>query len=155
MLREEAAYFASRWEDVARQPDAYWEEWVRAAAEGATRRLFVAEEDGTWLGIVGAYLRIDRTETQLMSMWVDPGTRRRGIARRLIRAVAEWARERGCARVYLFVQESNAPGQRLYLEAGFRPTGELERLPHRRGFKLLLWAPVDELLDAEADRRPP
>jgi ribosomal protein S18 acetylase RimI-like enzyme len=148
MLREEAAYFASRWEEVAREPDSYWQEWLRAAEEGTTRRLFVAEEDGAWLGVVGAYLRVDPAEAQLMSMWVDPSARRRGIARRLIRAVAEWARDRGCERVCLFVQEYNAPGQRLYLEAGFRPSGDLERLPNRRGFKLLMWAPVDELLDS-------
>jgi ribosomal protein S18 acetylase RimI-like enzyme len=79
-------------------------------------------------------------------MWVDPQARRRGVARQLIRAVAEWAREQGCVKVFLFVQESNAAAQRLYLEAGFRPTGDLERLPYRRGFKLLMWAPVEELL---------
>jgi ribosomal protein S18 acetylase RimI-like enzyme len=149
MLREEAQYFASRWDDVSRQPDTYWQDWVGAAAEGTTRRLLVVEEDGRWVGVVGAHLRVDPTEAQLMSMWVEPDARGRGIARALIRGVAEWARERGCDRVCLFVQESNAPAQRLYLEAGFRPTGDLQRLPQRRGFKLLLCAQVDTLLSPD------
>jgi ribosomal protein S18 acetylase RimI-like enzyme len=146
MLREESAYFSSRWEDVARQPESYWRDWVEAAAVGATRSLFVVEEDGRWVGAVGCHLRIDLSETQLISMWVAPDARGRGIAQELIRAVAGWARERGCDGVYLFVQEANGPARHLYERAGFRPTGEREQLPTRRGFKILLGAPVELLL---------
>lgn len=146
MLREETSYFTSRWEDVARQPEEYWRDWVDAAAEGTTRRLFVAEESGRWLGAVGCHLRVDRSEAQLISMWVAPEARGSGFAPHLIRAVAEWARERGCTGVFLFVQEANAPARRLYERAGFRPTGERETLPSRRGFKILMWAPVEHLL---------
>jgi ribosomal protein S18 acetylase RimI-like enzyme len=149
MLREETTSFSSRWEDVARQPDEYWREWVDAAADGGTRRLFVAEEGDRWLGAVGCHLRIDRSEAQLISMWVSPEARGSGLSHHLIRAVAAWACERGCAGVFLFVQEANAPARRLYERAGFRPTGERETLPSRRGFKILMWAPVERLLDDE------
>ena len=84
---------------------------------------------------------------QLISLWVDPRARGRGAARALIRAVAEWARDRGAERVVLFVQEANAPGRALYTRAGFLPTGD--RAPvgaGRPGFKLVLAAPVDSLL---------
>ena len=78
-------------------------------------------------------------------MWVDPEVRGQGVAERLIRAVADWAAERGCREVFLFAQETNVRAQRLYERAGFRPTGARERVPRRRGFKLLYSAPVDEL----------
>jgi ribosomal protein S18 acetylase RimI-like enzyme len=146
MLREESASFSSRWDDVAREPDAYWQEWVGAAAEGLTRRLFVAEDEDGWIGAVGCHLRVDPAETQLVSMWVSPAARRRGVAQALIRAVAGWARERGCDRVFLFVQEANTSARRLYEGAGFRATGERQELPRRRGFKIPMWAPVEELL---------
>jgi ribosomal protein S18 acetylase RimI-like enzyme len=146
MLREESAYFSSRWEDVARQPESYWRDWVEAAAAGATRCLYVVEEDGRWVGAVGCHLRVDPSETQLISMWVAPAARGRGIAQELIRAVAAWARDHGCEGVYLFVQEANAPARRLYEQAGFRPTGEREQLPTRRGFKILMSARVDALV---------
>ena len=146
MLREDASSFSSRWEDVAQQPESYWREWVEAAAAGRTRCLFVAEADGSWVASVGCHLRIDPSETQLMAMWVAPELRGRGLARELIRAVAGWAASRGSDRVFLFVQESNAPARRLYERAGFRPTGEREQLPSRRGFKILMWAPVERLL---------
>ena len=97
--------------------------------------------------MVGGFRRVDPAEVQLISMWVDPRARGRGVATALVRAVATWAQELGARRVVLFVQEVNAPGQALYARAGFRPTGD--RMPvgiGRRGFKLVYAASVDDVL---------
>ena len=148
MLREEAAYFSTRYEDVVRDPDSAWQAWVGEAAEGTDKALFVAEDDDGVLGVVGGFRRLDPLEVQLVSLWVDPRARGRGTAQSLIRAVAEWARDRGAERVVLFVQEANAPGRALYLRAGFRPTGDREPVgAGRPGFKLVVAAPVDRLLE--------
>jgi GNAT superfamily N-acetyltransferase len=150
MLREEAAYFSTRYEDAVREPEAVWRTWTADAAEGADKVLFVAEEGDAVLGVVGGFRRLDPTEVQLVSLWVVPEARGRGVAQSLIQAVAGWARGRGAERVFLFVQEANAPGRALYLRAGFRPTGAREPVgPGRPGFKLVVAASVDELL---ADR---
>ena len=147
MLREEAAYFSTRYEDVVREPQTVWQSWTTEAAEGVDKVLFVAEADGRTLGVVGGFRRLDPREVQLVSLWVDPGARGRGVARSLIHAVASWARDRGAEDVVLFVQEANAPGRALYLRAGFRPTGAREPVgPGRPGFKLVVSATVDELL---------
>ena len=126
MLREEAAYFSTRYEDAVREPEEVWKSWTAEAAAGEEKVLFVAEEDGRLLGVVGGFRRLDPSEAQLVSLWVDPEARGRGVARVLIRAVATWARGRGAETVVLFVQEANAPGRALYLRAGFRPTGARE-----------------------------
>jgi len=146
MLREEASYFGTRWEDAHAQSAEQWQAWTAEAAAGRTKTLVVAEENGRWLGVVGSFTRVNRREVQLISMWVDPKERGRGIARELIRAVAEWSRSKGRDRVCLFVQETNLPAQALYRSAGFAPTGDRELLPRRRGFKLLFAADVDERL---------
>ena len=148
MLRDEAQYFSTRYEDVVREPESTWRDWVAEGALGEEKVLFVAEDGDEVMGVVGGFGRLDRAEVQLISLWVDPRSRGRGAARGLIRAVAEWARERGAGRVVLFVQEANAPGRALYASAGFRPTGD--RTPigaGRPGFKLVLSAAVDELAD--------
>jgi ribosomal protein S18 acetylase RimI-like enzyme len=147
MLREEAAYFSTRYEDAVREPDAVWRAWTAEAAEGVDKVLFVAEDGDALLGVVGGFRRLDPSEVQLVSLWVDPGARGRGVARSLIRAVAAWARDRAAAEVVLFVQEANAPGRALYLRAGFRPTGAREPVgPGRPGFKVVVSAAVDQLL---------
>jgi ribosomal protein S18 acetylase RimI-like enzyme len=147
MLRDDADFFSTRYDDMVREPDSTWRDWVAGAATGAEKTLFVAEEGDRWLGVVGAFARVDPQEVQLISMWVDPAARGRGIAQRLIRAVAGWTLGRGSSRVVLFVQEANAPAQALYERAGFRPTGD--RTPGgggRSAFKLVLAAPVQDLL---------
>ena len=147
MLRDDADFFATRYEDMVREPDATWRDWVAEAAAGEDKVLFVADDGGAWLGVVGAFVRINSLEVQLISMWVDPDARGRGIARDLIRAVASWTLGRGSARVVLFVQEANTPARELYERAGFRLTGD--RAPASAGrsaFKLILAAPVADLL---------
>ena len=150
MLREEAAFFSTRYEDAVREPDATWQAWVGEAAQGVEKVLLVAEDDDGVLGVVGAFRRLDPGEVQLVSLWVDPRARGRGVARSLIRAVAGWAQGLGAGRVVLFVQEANAPGRALYLRAGFRPTGDREPVgAGRPGFKLVVVATVDELLESQ------
>ncbi len=147
MLRDDADYFSTRYEDMVREPESTWQAWVADAAAGVEKTLFIAEEQGRWLGVVGAFVRVNPLEVQLISMWVDPSARGRGVAQQLIRAVATWAAGRGSARVVLFVQEANTPAQQLYERAGFRLTGD--RAPAaggRSAFKLVLAAPVADLL---------
>jgi ribosomal protein S18 acetylase RimI-like enzyme len=96
---------------------------------------------------VGAFVRVNPREVQLISMWVDPRARGRGVARDLIRAVAGWTAARESTRVVLFVQEANEPAQALYRRAGFRATGD--RAPGgggRSAFKLVLAASVEDIL---------
>ena len=147
MLRDDADFFSTRYDDMVREPEQAWRSWVAEAATGDQKTLLVAEEDGRWLGVVGAFTRVDALEVQLISMWVDPDVRGRGVARDLIRAVAAWAAGRGSTRVVLFVQEANETAQALYERAGFRPTGD--RTPAaggRSAFKLVLAAAVADLL---------
>jgi ribosomal protein S18 acetylase RimI-like enzyme len=147
MLRDSPRYFATRWEDAEREPDSYWRDWIADAAAGSSRSLFVAEEDGEWVGTVGCFVRVDPTEAQLISMWIDPAARGRGLGELLIRRVGAWATERGCRTVVLFVQEANGPAQKLYAKLGFRATGARQRIAGRRGFKLVLSVPAAELVD--------
>ncbi|AEW92887.1 MULTISPECIES: GNAT family N-acetyltransferase [Streptomycetaceae] len=50
----------------------------------------------------------------LQDLFTAPAARGKGVARALIAAVTEWARERGCSRVYWMTHESNATARRLY-----------------------------------------
>lgn len=50
----------------------------------------------------------------LQDLYTAPEARGRGVARALIAAVEQWARERGCARVYWHTQAANQTARRLY-----------------------------------------
>ena len=147
MLRDDADFFSTRYEDMVREPDQTWRDWIADAAAGRQKTLFVAEEGGRWLGVVGAFVRVNPREVQLISMWVDPRARGRGVARDLIR---RRGRLDGRARI-----DAGRPlrpgGQRAGAgalpRAGFRATGD--RAPGgggRSAFKLVLAASVEDIL---------
>jgi len=114
------AYFASL-ESEASLPSAYWEDW----AAGNDKVMFVAVDGGEWVGMAGASVHPDNSGTVgLWWLWVAPDARGRGLARRLVEARADWARERGAVRLELAVAENNEPVKAFYQSLGFAPTGE-------------------------------
>lgn len=60
----------------------------------------------------------------LVSMWVSPNVRGRGVAGRLIDAVADWARADGAGELHLWVVVGNAAARAAYDRAGFVAPGE-------------------------------
>jgi GNAT superfamily N-acetyltransferase len=63
----------------------------------------------------------------ILNIYVDPGFRRRGIARQLMQTMIDWCRKQGFAAVYLHASNDGRP---LYESLGFAPTTEM-RLPLR------------------------
>jgi ribosomal protein S18 acetylase RimI-like enzyme len=82
----------------------------------------VAELDGQAVGMVSASLPIDGT-AEVISMWVAPPARGRGVGDALIEAALSWAGQRGACRVALDVRQANAAAVALYRRHGFRDAG--------------------------------
>ena len=55
----------------------------------------------------------------LEDLWVSDQARRSGLGRALLEAALERARERGCVRIELDVDEANTPALTLYRSVGF------------------------------------
>lgn len=95
-------------------------------------RGFIWEEDGRAVGVTNI-VRTGATDQWLIgNVSVLPDYRRRGIARELVHACVEYARERGARQITLEVVDGNVPAVALYEALGFeRFSGEceLERLP--------------------------
>jgi len=113
-------------------PESVWHERASAGAAGSDRATFVAEQDGQWIGLATG-LAEDPEDPELpgpvlVGMFVDRAERRRGVGVALVEAVSDWARQRGAARLSLWVFPSNEPGIALYTRCGFRLTGETKSL---------------------------
>jgi GNAT superfamily N-acetyltransferase len=87
----------------------------------AGRAQFVVRQAGRAVGMAGGF--VEAGMPHLISMWVDPDWRGRGVADVLVRAVLGWARRAGYPAILLWVTVDNLPAQRLYARHGFRATG--------------------------------
>ena len=118
------------WEALARGYKAFYQTEVSAAEyDTAWARLLEqdgvfavgARADGALLGIAHYLFHTSvwaPTACYLQDLFVSPQARGQGIARALIEAVAERARQAGASRYYWLTQEHNAAARTLYDKVG-------------------------------------
>jgi ribosomal-protein-alanine N-acetyltransferase len=94
------------------------------AAQGALDA-WVAENDDE----IAAFLISRRVadEIEILDLAVAPGSRRQGIASRLVASALEEARNEGVQRAFLEVRASNSGAIEFYGGAGFRAIGSRKR----------------------------
>jgi GNAT superfamily N-acetyltransferase len=129
------AFYSSLTEEESR-PRAEWERHAASLAGSKDEAMFVAVEDGHWVGMAGAFLHPDKPgSATTWAGWVEPNARKRGLGFALVEAVADWARESGASRLELAVAETNESAMAFCRRAGFRPTGEVKLVPWDRAVK--------------------
>ncbi|MGC4812504.1 N-acetyltransferase family protein [Micromonospora sp. DT228] len=82
----------------------------------------VAVLDRRPVGMASGVPTADPLVLELISMWVHPDARGRGVGDRLVDEVACWARQHGADRLRLSVMPDNAAAKALYRRAGFQLT---------------------------------
>lgn len=115
--------------EEARRPEAAWAEMLEAVDRAPDEVSLLATLETRPVGL--AYARLESAapdRAELNAMWVEPAARRAGAGLALVRAAVTWARGRGAREMVLQVTEGNASAERLYVRAGFRPTGEASSL---------------------------
>jgi len=80
---------------------------------------------GQAVGMVSAF-PVDEAQVELLSLWVDPTARGRGVSDELVMAVVGWAEQQGRHRVVLGVRASNDRAIGLYRRIGFVDVGAYE-----------------------------
>ena len=125
-LAEAPTAFATTLEEASAFPDDRWRERARGSE---VSQLFLASLDGAAVGMAGLYE--EEGVTQLISVWVVPDQRGKGVARALVTAVMSFAAASGRGRMTLWVTEGNSAARRLYERLGFRATGRHQPLPSR------------------------
>jgi len=112
-------------------PEDVWHTRAARSAAGVDQVTYVAEQADRWIGMAtGLADGWNGSRPALVGMFVEPAARGRGIGAALVDSVTAWARDRGAARLYLWVTSTNHPAIALYRQCGFRPTGEAKSLHH-------------------------
>ncbi|MFB7631920.1 GNAT family N-acetyltransferase [Streptomyces sp. NPDC056149] len=140
-----ALYRAVRLAALADAPDAFGSTLEREQAfteekwreRLAGRDQFLAEDSGQAYGLIGIVPTGPRT-ADLVSMWVAPAARGRGVADLLVGEALRAADAGGIACVELWVTQGNDRAERLYARHGFHRTGRVQ--PVREGESRLEFA---------------
>lgn len=114
---------------VAPAPDAAarWTVTFRDLLDDAASVLLVAEADGALVGFVVAEPHAEAPvyeparEVHVGELYVAPEARGQGLGRRLLDAVATWAKGQGAVRLRFGVLHGNAPSRRMVEGWGARP----------------------------------
>ncbi|MBN1426625.1 GNAT family N-acetyltransferase/peptidase C39 family protein [Candidatus Fermentibacteria bacterium] len=85
----------------------------------------VIERGSALVGYVLLLFRSGASLARLYSLAVDPAWRGHGLARRLLEAAEESARDQECAFLRLEVRKDNQRAIAIYREAGYRDIGEI------------------------------
>lgn len=116
------------WPDAS--PSEHLEEMAGFLAEPERFAQFIArDEQGKASGFVEASIRhdyVNGTETSpvafLEGLYVRPSARRQGVARRLVQAVEQWARSRGCSELASDTSFRNRTSRAVHERLGFVET---------------------------------
>lgn len=126
-LAEDPDAFGSTLREHQDKPDEWWRRRVR---DDDTMCTYADVEDpARWRGIA-TVARDDEASrvAGIMTMWVAPHSRGRGVGRRLLAATVAHAATWGCTQVQLYATAENRPATALYESYGFRPTGATKPL---------------------------
>ena len=125
-LRDAPEAFGSTYEQQVTFGEA---DWQRRIARGGTFLAYLPEVSASEpVGLAGGYQEGPGL-VELVSMYVRPRARGRGVGEALLASVIEWAGARDAASVHLWVTETNRPARLLYERCGFTLTGERQPLP--------------------------
>ena len=122
-LQDAPQAFGSTYQREARFTEA---QWRRRFSDRAVTFFAHLDEDPAPAGIAGVW--VDDGAAELVSMWVRPDARGRGVGAALVMA-AGWAKARDHDTLFLWVTELNASARRLYERYGFTPSGDRQPLP--------------------------
>ncbi len=130
-LRTAPDAFSSTYAEQARLGEAYWRQRVSGGGlflawipEVSAPEASAAEP----AGMAGGYQAAPGT-VELISMFIRPQARGRGVGEALIDVVTGWARARDATSVHLWVTETNKHARLLYERCGFSLTAERQPLP--------------------------
>jgi GNAT superfamily N-acetyltransferase len=123
-LSDAPSAFASTYETERLLTDDQWRERLTRAGR-VSLIAFVGDQP---VGIAGGFVA-DAGYAEVVSMWVVPAARGRGVGDALVAEALRWAGEQNVPEARLWVTRRNDVAERLYVRHGFERNGDVRPLP--------------------------
>jgi ribosomal protein S18 acetylase RimI-like enzyme len=123
-LKKDPQAFGASYERNRVRPDSYWQERLANVATG--NWLLFAEAEGRLVGMAGAWVDAVEDVADIISVYVTPGYRGKGVGRELLKAVLrEISTEPKIQKARLTVNREQTPAIALYRAFGFEVVDEI------------------------------
>lgn len=136
-LMQDPYAFGRTYEEDAMLPDAVWKQQLKDAQEGKTSYMLFAERAGILVGMSGAIIdegAITQHRAKIISVYVAPESRDKGIGSQLLNALLEkLSNDPRIVIVYLLVNEHQESALKLYQTANFKQVGTFENAFAHKG----------------------
>lgn len=111
-------------------PDDVWKDRARSGALGGLQTTMIAVDGEHTVGMAIGLLRpaVTREVVPIVSVFVSPSVRRRGVGEGLVVGVERWARAQGAVRTSLWVVDTNDAARRFYEGIGYRATLDRQKI---------------------------
>src|SRR5512139_952207 len=93
-LKIEPAAFSSRYEENRLRPPEYWQGRLAGAARGEQSCLLFAQVDGALVGMMGVVYEEETLTAEIVSVYVSPDWRGKGVGHALMEAILAEIRRR-------------------------------------------------------------
>ena len=120
------------WDELSEQE--HQDEMLDIYEHTDSQLVLVAEKDGRLVGFLEASIRpfVEDCHTDhvgyLEGWFVEPGFRRYGIGRDLVRSAERWARKKGCTEMASDAEVGNDLSLQAHLKLGYEETSRLVHL---------------------------
>lgn len=118
-LIEDPGAFSATYDSERAKPPAFWMERVTLSAMNGRYTTLLARSYTEIVGMVTGLHPEEGKSAELVSMWVAPEARRRGVGVALVNRVVSWAKDAGAETLELWVMNGNEGARQLYEQCGF------------------------------------
>ena len=122
------AFGANLSEEIQKPVEEYYSS-AKAHSASETSTTFLALENNSPVGQVGAFFYKADGESFICAMWVNPSYRRTGLGGQLLSKAVSWLIERNASKVCAWVSNSNIEAVRFYESMGFVSSQVQQALP--------------------------
>jgi len=129
-LADTPGAFSTTLEEAQAFPDTLWQDRASKGAVGGSQATMLAFEDDAAVGMAVGLLRphISRHVAPIVSVYVSPGVRRRGVGEQLMDEVEAWAHRNGAITTSLWVAERNVTALMFYEGRGYEATTDRQEM---------------------------
>ena len=129
-LVESPLAFTTTPEEAQSLADAVWQQRAAGNAHGVAQLTMIGIEGVRTVGMAVGLLRDGSAAdvVPIVSVFVSPSHRGRGVGRRMMEGVEDWARRHGARSTSLWVVDENRAARRFYEALGYRATLDRQKI---------------------------